>query len=74
MVEVKEELRLTKEELRLTKEDNEKLKARIIELSHKKNSSNSSLPPQRIYKEQQKVSDKKVARKQEAKLVTKELH
>lgn len=34
-----------KEELRLTKEENEKLKLRILELSHKKNSSNSSLPP-----------------------------
>lgn len=45
MTEVKEELRLTKEELLLTKEENIQLKARIIELSHKKNSTNSSLPP-----------------------------
>lgn len=48
----KEELRLTKEELFLTKEkleitlvENEKLKKKVAELSHKKNSSNSSLPP-----------------------------
>jgi transposase len=63
LVEVKEELRLTKEELRLTKEDNEKLKARIIELSHKKNSSNSSLPPstdiQRTTKSLRQKSGKK---------------
>lgn len=45
MAEVREELRFTKDELRLTKEENEKLKLRILELSHKKTSSNSSLPP-----------------------------
>lgn len=63
LAEVKEELRLTKEELRLTKLENEKLKLRILELSHKKNSTNSSLPPssdiQKATKSLRQKSDKK---------------
>ena len=59
----KEELRLTKEELRLTKEENEKLKLRILDLSHKKTSTNSSIPPssdiQKTTKSLRQKSDKK---------------
>lgn len=63
LAEVKEELRLTKEELHFAKLENEKLKLRISELSHKKNSSNSSLPPssdiQKTTKSLRQKSDKK---------------
>jgi transposase len=41
----KEELRLTKEELNQAKAENVRLKQRINELNHKKNSNNSSIAP-----------------------------
>ena len=42
---IRQELAEVKEELEITKQENEKLKERIAELSQKKNSYNSSLPP-----------------------------
>lgn len=45
MTEVKKELHVTKEELRLSKEENDKLKRQIADLTHRKGSHNSSLPP-----------------------------
>ncbi len=41
----KEELRITKEELRIAKADNGKLKTQIAELTHRKGTHNSSIPP-----------------------------
>ena len=74
----KEELRLTKEELRLTKEENEKLKLRILDLSHKKTSTNSSIPPssdiQKTTKSLRQKSDKKSGGQPGRKGTTLEFH